>query len=397
MSTEHSRDQSIFSPRWTKTELSASAARARPLRILFVTPRYYPELPGVATCVHEVARRLVRLGADVLVLATDPTGRLSPSDEIDEVRIRRVPAWPRHTDLCIAPAIRDVIRRGAWDIVHIQSYQTFVAPIAMWAAWHAGIPYVVTFHGGGHSSRLRNAIRPLQARILAPLLLRADRLIVTARFEIPLFSHLLGLPPDRFSYSPSGSDVPAMAQVRATVVDPSLVVSVGRLERYKGHHRVMEALPRMLKHRPDLRLHVLGYGPYEPNLRDLAKRLGIADRVEIRGVPPTQLQRFGECLARGAVVVSLSEYETHPVSVLNAIVLGRPVIVSDSSGLAEVAHAAGVPTIPLESGDRDVADAILAVLQHPPPPVAVTFPTWDDCAADLHEMYVTVRQSRKFH
>ena len=65
--------------------------------------------------------------------------------------------------------------------------------------------------------------------------------------------------------------------MRAAVTpEPGLVVSVGRIERYKGHHKAIEALPHLLKTRPDARVEILGAGPYEPELRALADELGVA-------------------------------------------------------------------------------------------------------------------------
>src|SRR5215211_6177549 len=118
MGEEQPRDQSDFCFRLTAV-IHLPAHRVPSLRILFVTPRYYPELAGVATCVHEVARRLVRAGVEVMVLTTDPSGRLGPSDKIDDVQVKRVRAWPGQSDVCIAPQIPRIVRRGAWDLVHV--------------------------------------------------------------------------------------------------------------------------------------------------------------------------------------------------------------------------------------------------------------------------------------
>src|SRR5207249_7641971 len=82
-----------------------------------------------------------------------------------------------------APDIYTEIARGTWDVAHVHAYHTFVGPFAMLAARRSRLPYVVTFHAGGHSSRLRNAIRPLQLSLLRPLLSRADRLVALAPFE----------------------------------------------------------------------------------------------------------------------------------------------------------------------------------------------------------------------
>jgi len=54
------------------------------------------------------------------------------------------------------------------DLVHVQSYHTLVAPLAMLRALLLRVPYVVTFHGGGHSLGHRNRARRLQRRFLRP-------------------------------------------------------------------------------------------------------------------------------------------------------------------------------------------------------------------------------------
>src|SRR5439155_21669134 len=118
--------------------------RPRP-RVLMVTPRYAPYVGGVEQHVYEVARRLAAAGCRVCVLTTDPANSLSPVENAAGVSIRRVRAWPRGRDYYFSPAIyREIVAgRGDWDIVHIQSYHTLVAPLAMLAARRAGLPYVL--------------------------------------------------------------------------------------------------------------------------------------------------------------------------------------------------------------------------------------------------------------
>src|SRR6266545_5778232 len=177
-------------------------------RILFVTPRYFPYVGGVPNHVYEVSRRLVRAGIDVTVLTANLGNQLPAEEIVEGIQIHRVPAWPADRDYYFAPQIYSVIKNGSWDVIHVQSYHTFFAPLAMLAAWRANIPYVVTFHGGGHSSRLRNALRGVQQMLLRPLLARADRLIAIASFEIPLFSKRLRLHQKRFALIPNGGDLP---------------------------------------------------------------------------------------------------------------------------------------------------------------------------------------------
>lgn len=363
-------------------------------KILFVTPRYLPFLGGVQNHVHQVGSRFARSGIDVTVLTTNPGNRL-PSDEVlDDIRVRRVPAWPADRDYYLAPDIYSTITQGSWDLIHVQSYHTFVAPLAMLAAKQAGIPYVVTFHGGGHSSKMRNSVRGIQQMMLRPLLAGADRLIALSEFEIPYFSQRLRLPEKKFALIPNGGDLPALGEAGSIAVDKGLIVSIGRLEKYKGHHRAIEALPKVLEKYPEAHLWIAGTGPYEPELRALAHRLGVADRVDIHAVPASERERLARELSRAALVVLFSDYETHPIAILEALALGRPVLVAGAPGLSQIAQKGLGRAIPLSSTSTQIADAIVEELSHPRPPAKVDLPTWDDCAAGLLSLYENVLDQR---
>ena len=363
---------------------------SRALRLLIVTPRYFPLMGGVESHVHEVSGRLARLGAQVTILTTDPSGQLPAHEVLDGVEIQRIKAWPAHRDYYFAPGIVRFIQSGHWDVMHLQSYHTFVAPLAMLAAQRARLPYVVTFHGGGHSSRLRNTLRGGQWLLLRPLLAKAVRLIAVARFETEMWSKRLHLPTDRFVFIPNGADLPQPPH--ETKTDRSLIVSIGRLERYKGHQRVIAALPYIMQQRPDVRLWIAGTGPYEATLKQLAEQLNVADRVEIRAVPATERHRLAEELSRAALVMLLSDYETHPIAMLEAISLGRPVLVTDTSGLSELAYQGLATAIPLNSTPQHIASAILDQLRAPHVPPQITLPSWDDCAAGLMQVYRQVAE-----
>ena len=184
-------------------------------------------------------------GVETCVVTADRSGRLARNDRQDGVDIVRVPAWPRSRDWYWAPSVPAAVRATRPDVVHVQSYHTFVAPLGMVAAVQTRTPFLVTFHGGGHSSRVRNAFRSTQVRALAPLLRRSFRLIATAQFEISLYSRLIGVGTDRFEVVPNGGDVGEVH--RSADYDPSLIVSIGRLERYKGHHRSSRPASRYLR------------------------------------------------------------------------------------------------------------------------------------------------------
>lgn len=371
-----------------KNQLAKSPER---LRLLIATVRYFPYMGGVENHVYQVARRMVRKGVDVTVLTTDPSGQLPTTEYSEGVQIWRVRAWPGNRDYYFAPDVYRIIRQGHWDILHVQSYHTFVAPLAMLGAWRANIPYVVTFHGGGHSSRLRNLLRGPQRAMLRPLLARAERLIAVAKFEIEFFGKELRIPQEKFVLIPNGCDL----HVTPSSGPPAerygtLIASVGRLERYKGHQRIIAALPYIIQQQPDVHLWIAGEGPYEANLLRLASRLGVTDRVEIRAIPAAEREAMASELSKAALFVLLSEYETLPIAALEALAVGCPILVADTSGLSEMANQGLARAIPLASSPEQVAAAVLEQLHQRHVPINLNLPTWDDCVVDLLALYQSV-------
>ncbi|MBC7813783.1 MAG: glycosyltransferase family 4 protein, partial [Burkholderiales bacterium] len=370
----------------SSTELAPFDNGQTSLRVLMVSARYFPLTGGTETHTYEVARRMAADGHQVTVLTTDLSGELAPQEIHAGVTIKRVAAYPRSRDFYFAPAIYSEITSGKWDVVHIQGYHTFVAPIAMFAAWRSKTPYVVTFHSGGHSSSLRNKGRSFQRLLLKPLLERANQLIGVSQFEADFFAQHLGIDRQRFVVIPNGSHLPALDYPVLPEPYP-LIVSSGRLERYKGHQHVISAFSKVLEERSDARLRIAGAGPYELELQHLATSLGVQDRVEIQAIPSVNRLGMAELLSRASLVVLFSEYEAHPVAVMEALSLKRPVLVADTSGLSELAQRGLVQALPLESNSDQLAAAILQQLDHPLIPADVTLPTWDGCAAQLLEVY----------
>jgi glycosyltransferase involved in cell wall biosynthesis len=360
------------------------------MRILMVTARCWPFIGGIETHVREVGSRMAADGHQVTVLTTDPTGALADSETLDGMSVARVKAWPKGRDYFISPGMFPAISRyQTWDIIHFQGYNTFVAPIGMAAAIHYRMPFVLTFHSGGHSSRLRNALRGLQALALAPAIARARRLIAVSEFEADLFSRRLRLDRRRFTVVPNGAPLPA-DEPPAAVRQP-LILSVGRLERYKGHQRVLAAFAELSAKNPEVRLRIVGTGPYEQNLRARIRALGIAGKVEIGAVSAADRPLLTELFMGAKLVVLLSEYEAHPVSIMEGLSLGCRVLVSDTSGLSELAREGLCRAVPLNATPAAVAAAMAEELAAPARRAHFDLPDWDRCTRALLEIYESSR------
>ena len=354
-----------------------------------MSARYPPFVGGTEIHTAEVATRMAARGHDVSVLTTDATG-IAPFEEMrDGVRVLSVPAWPRDRDYYVAPAIGRTVTAEPWDLLHVQGYHTAVGPLAMRAAVRARRPFVITFHSGGHSSPWRRAIRPAQRLALRPLLRHARRLIGVSRFETELFASRLRLPRDRFVTIPNGTsfrveDLPPLGSCRP---EGTLLVSVGRLERYKGHGRVIAALPELRLRIPNVRYLILGSGPHRSALEAQARRLGVGDLVEIRSVASDRRDELAALVRSASVFLLLSDYESQGMSVLEAIALDVPVLVADTTALAELADQVAVWAVPARCSPHELAEAVIEVVGSPRSVRAASLPQWDDIVDRLVGVY----------
>jgi glycosyltransferase involved in cell wall biosynthesis len=362
----------------------------RPLRVLMVCVRYLPELGGMETHVREVTRRLSALGGlDITVLATDRTRSLPQHEIIDGIKILRVPSWPRNRDYYLAPHLPAVVRQpDRWDLIHCQGIHSPVPVTAMLAAKRAAIPYVVTFHTGGHSQQLRNMLRSTQWRLVGPLLRDASALIAVSRFEAEKLTRRARLKGGSVMVIRNGGTLPSPEN--GAVPIPGRIVSSGRLERYKGHHRIIEVLPRIVRERPDAHLLILGAGPYESELVKIARKLDVPDRVTIQYIAPDNRRAMATRLAEASVVAALSDYEAHPVGVMEALSLRRPVVGYKTSGIAELVDEGWVHGVDPAASPASLASQLVLGMSLPPLADRVILPTWDACAEQLRQVYLAL-------
>jgi glycogen(starch) synthase len=114
-----------------------------------------------------------------------------------------------------------------------------------------------------------------------------------------------------------------------SVPGPVDLLYAGQLLRGKGVHVLLRAMALM--RRPQT-LDVVGTGNFEPYLRQLAERLGVAERVRWRGAVPNAADWMA---AASCVVVPSVWQEPYGLVAAEAVALGRPVVASDVGGLPE--------------------------------------------------------------
>jgi len=358
-----------------------------PISLLMVTARYTPEIGGTEIHTKELAERLVQRGHRVTVLTTDRSGTLPSSEIRSGVRIQRVRAWPRTADYYFAPGILRAWGSDRFDLIHVQGIHTFVAPLGMAAALTHRLPFVMAFHSGGHSSRWRRAIRRPQILVLSPLLKQARRLIANSDHELAYFQSHLHIPGPKYAVVPVGSNLDVITEAEPEGDGSTLILSVGRLEQYKGHYQLIEAWPAILESIPNGRLRIVGEGPGRQDLLSLIARLAIGDSVEIGPIPTHRRSQLGGLMKRAALVVSLSTFESAGMAIREAMALGTPALITNIPGFNDLIGRPLVSVLPVACTAAQVSAGVVSAVRSRLVADPAPMPTWEQCVDAFEEIY----------
>jgi rhamnosyl/mannosyltransferase len=340
--------------------------------------KYYPPAPGgVESHVQTLARGQADAGWDVDVLCVnhaDTQGRdvtwrrygaTTTLCETDgRVRITRLgrSAHVARFDVCPhLPGILAELRRTSYDIIHLHTPNPLMVMAAAMLL-RSGTPIVITHHSDIVRQRwLRYALEPFQKLVYG----RASRIIVSSEGylrgseELEPFRGKSSVVPFGIGLSPYLDPTSDALRYAARLRDQHgspLWLAVGRCVYYKGFSLAVRALQQV----PG-RLMIVGKGPEERSLRDLADRLGVADRLvwasdlstdELAGAyhAATALwftshlrsEAFGlvqvEAMAAGCPVINSSIHGSGVAWVSPNAVSGLTIGVGDLAGLVNAAN-----------------------------------------------------------
>lgn len=152
--------------------------------------------------------------------------------------------------------------------------------------------------------------------------------------------------------------------------DQDELLFVGRLVEKKGAHVLIDAMPRILRSRPGVRLTIAGFGPEEPRLRSQADSLGVERSIRFLGAVPQanlpQLYRQSALFVAPFVESRGGDREGLGLVTVEAIACGCPVVVGDLPAVRDVLDQSEDAFMLVPPGDAAaLADRVLEMLENP--------------------------------
>lgn len=324
------------------------------MNILYVITRSEPG--GAQTHLLDL---LCAFGQRVQVeLATGEEGFLVEAAREQDIPVHHIPTLIQPLsptkDAAAVAALARLLKRVRPDLVHLHSSKAGV--VGRLAARVAGVPSVFTAHGwafteGVSGTRARVALA--SERTVTPL---GQRVIAVSDYDRLLARrHAVGREDQIVTVHNGIADAPSVGMAPPHPV--LRVVMVARFSSQKDHATLLGAVARV----PNLHLSLIGDGELLPQARTLAERLGIARRVDFLGTRSDVPQ----VLAGHHVFTLISHYEGFPISILEAMRAGLPVVASDVGGVRE-AVVDGVNGCLIPRGDVAALAAALEALADDP-------------------------------
>lgn len=336
-----------------------------PLRILHILDHSLPLQSGYAFRTAALLREQRAMGWETFHLTTPKHYAKSPDEEtvdglpylrtnVPTTRARRMPL------LDVAMVVLDTKRRIADllpklepDVIHAHS-PCLNGLAAMQVARRNGIPLVYEMRASwedaavDHGSTRHGSLRYRLSRQLETLVVKRADAVVAICEGLAGDIEQRGVSRDRITIVRNAVNIAdfdrierpdhALQQELELGAGPILGF-IGSLYGYEGLDILIEALPLIARDQPGTQVLLIGGGPAEPDLRSLAARLGIADRVRFLGrVPHRDVRRYYsviDLLVYPRKSTRLTELVT-PLKPLESMSLGRRFIASNVGGHREL-------------------------------------------------------------
>jgi glycogen(starch) synthase len=333
-----------------------SSARRRPLRVLFWSGTFWPQIGGVEVLAASLLPALRDRGFEYVVVAPQSAPELPLESEYKGIRVVRFPFWKAYNDIDevmqIRQRIADLRRSFAPHLIHKNAVGLGDFFYLVTANAHPA-PLLVTLHGEWPPQT-----DPFTGRLLRS----ADWVVGCSAAILDKGRRLAPEIEPRSSIIYNGVEVPTLLPAPLPTVAPQLLC-LGRLHEDKGFDLALEAFGSIVRRFPDAQLVIAGDGPARAELEKRISELNLEKTVDLMGwVAPEQVPAL---VNASSVVLMPSRHESFPLVALEAALMARPVVGTNVGGLPElVVH--GETGLLVEAEDSQaLVEAVAWLLDHP--------------------------------
>jgi glycosyltransferase involved in cell wall biosynthesis len=325
-----------------------ATSRTAPIRVLHLAGQL--ETGGTERLLVDFARHTNREATDLVFVALSTGG--TPAEDI------RACGWPVLT-LEKPPGFRPkaifrlarILRLRRVDILHVHNTGPFI--YGSLAACIAGIKHIIFTRHGRETDVKRSHLT--LSRLLSRL---ADRIVCVSDDSSQLASQQ-GWPRKKISTIWNGIDLSRFRYVGPKPDGP--VTMVARLSPVKDTRTLLEATAVVARSYSNLQVAIAGDGPCFADLKAASLELGLGEHVRFLG----EVKAVPELLGQASMLVLPSLSEGLPLTVLEAMACGLPIVATHVGGTPEAVRDGETGFLVPPRSPAQLAEKILQVLRHP--------------------------------
>lgn len=373
------------------------------MKILQISPRYFPSLGGVEEVVKQYSERLVKnFGQSVKVLTSDLDS--DGSREVNGVAVDRLwsmPYFQRGPFLPVTPALALKLLTDKSDLWHLHANKRFTTDVAATVGMMKKTPFVYSTHAGMFGTTFLGRVHN---QTIGKLALGARVVIVGSKFEKNLIIKS-GVRVKRFEILNIGVDVEEFKDVAANlksvlnINNNKVILFVGRLTKHKGLDTLIKALPAILTKVPEALVLAVGpdFGEKEM-LTKLAAELKVSDRVVFAG--SLDRKKLLSAYKSATVFCLPSRSEAFGIVMIEAMAAGLPVVAANNSAMPEIINDTLNGLLFDTENPNDLADKISLLMSdsnlrqklisNSAADVAEKY-NWQNIVAKLNQIYLEVK------
>lgn len=320
------------------------------MKILFVTDYYpSPQLPQFCIYIQQQAQALIELGHTVEVMV--PSARSSFSSKYSRILLAGVNVlYSEYSTLykgiyCYPVLIKNILWYekitdfNQYDIISIQMFQEDTLRIFLKIAKRHKLKTVIHYHGlsmlyDRPPSFLVGALQRRGDRVLKRLIRKADAIVgVSDKVKNKIHS----VYPDKPAFTVyNGVDTGFFLPKNRKEDTVFRIVTVASLKKIKGNHYLIEAVKLLTLQYPEqeFKLFIIGIGPEEEHLKELAAASGLQEVICFMGY--VSYEEVAQIIRSCDVFAMPSYYEALGCAYLEAMACRLPVIGCRCQGIDEI-------------------------------------------------------------
>lgn len=353
------------------------------MKIAQVCHSFPPYIGGIEKHVEEISKRLARRGWSVEVVTARLTKDLARREKLGKIKVIRFPSLSPSNAYHLSIGLPKYIEEKNYDVVHVHGYHALPAHQVVHVCDEERVIFTPHYKGFSHSP-FRSFLHKLFRPIGKTTFLQADKVICVSDYEKDKILRDFNIPERKITLIPNGVNLEEFREVKSQASENTkkTILCVSRLEKYKGIQYLIKALPQLP---PTFQLEVVGTGSYKEILCELAKNLGVRERVAFsQHIPRNELiQKY----RRADLFALLSKYEAYGVVVAEALASHTPCIVANTTGLTEWIDGRSCFGINYPPAIEELSSLISDVISLKGVPLHSRLTSWEEVVDKLEALY----------